>query len=181
MIVSLDEVKNWLRDIPVEDEGTVTMLIGAAERFIKNATGNNFDSTNELAKLLCLILVTDWYENREMIGKVSEKVRFSVESAMAQLAYCYDTVPPSVPVGLTGGIGDSLVDLSWSANTELDLEGYHVYQDSVKITTTPISETSYQVINLVNGTTYSFQVSAIDTSGNESKLTEAIKLTPSVT
>lgn len=90
MIVSLDEVKNWLRIDFSEDDALLTTLISAAEEYLKNATGKTFDNTNDLAKLFCLVLITDWYENREMIGKASEKVRQTVESMVAQLSHCYD-------------------------------------------------------------------------------------------
>jgi uncharacterized phage protein (predicted DNA packaging) len=87
MIVSLEEAKNWAR-IDDGDESTVALLIDAAEIYLKNATGKQFDSTNNQAKLFCLVLVTDWYENRELMGvKVSEKVRFSIQSILAQLRY----------------------------------------------------------------------------------------------
>ncbi|AMQ22469.1 head-tail connector protein [Geobacillus sp. JS12] len=91
MIITLDEAKQWLRVEHSDEDGLISTLINAAEKYLFNATGNTFDSTNELAKLFCYVLVTDWYENREMIGKTSEKVRHTVESIVAQLAYCSET------------------------------------------------------------------------------------------
>ncbi|WP_369806542.1 head-tail connector protein, partial [Geobacillus sp. FJAT-46040] len=75
LIITLDEAKQWLRVEHSDEDGLISTLINAAEKYLFNATGNTFDSTNELAKLFCYVLVTDWYENREMIGKTSEKVR----------------------------------------------------------------------------------------------------------
>lgn len=89
MIVSLDEAKEWLRIEHNDEDGTIQRLINAAEKYLKNATGNTFDSSNELAQLFCLVLVADWYENREMIGKVSDKIRPTVDSVLSQLSYCY--------------------------------------------------------------------------------------------
>lgn len=89
MIVTLEEVKNWLKDISAEDDPVVAMLITAAEQYLYNATGNTFDSTNDLAKLFCMVLVTDWYENREAVGRTTEKTRSIVESMLTQLSYCY--------------------------------------------------------------------------------------------
>ncbi|MGG3843259.1 head-tail connector protein [Anoxybacillus thermarum] len=91
MIISIFEAKQWLKIDHDEEDAVIDMLIHAAEAYIKNATGNVFDDTNHLAKLLCLVFVTDWYENREMIGKTSEKIRPTVESIIAQLSHCYDT------------------------------------------------------------------------------------------
>lgn len=97
MIIELAETKEYLRVSHNDEDNTIQLLINAAEKYLFNATGNQFDSTNELAKLLCLVLVTDWYENREMMGRVSEKIRPTVESILAQLTYCYE-LPPEVVV-----------------------------------------------------------------------------------
>ncbi|MEK8132914.1 head-tail connector protein [Paenibacillus filicis] len=95
-ILTLDEAKEWLR---VDGEGedlTIRMLTGAAETYLHNATEVTFDGTNDLAKLYCLVVVADWYENRELIGeKTSDKVRFTVQSIMAQLQHAY--TPPTPP------------------------------------------------------------------------------------
>jgi uncharacterized phage protein (predicted DNA packaging) len=91
LIISIDEAKEWLRIDHNDEDSTIDMLIHAAEVYLKNATGHTFDSTNHLAKIFCLVLVTDWYENREMVGKASEKVRQTVESMVAQLSHCYDS------------------------------------------------------------------------------------------
>uniref|UniRef100_A0A7U4DJY4 Uncharacterized phage protein (Putative DNA packaging) n=1 Tax=Geobacillus sp. (strain Y4.1MC1) TaxID=581103 RepID=A0A7U4DJY4_GEOS0 len=89
MIISLEEAKEWLRIEHNDEDNTILMLINSAETYLQNATGNTFDNTNNLAKLFCLVLITDWYENREMVGKASEKVRQMVESMVAQLSHCY--------------------------------------------------------------------------------------------
>lgn len=91
MIVSINEVKEFLR---IEKENTdedllLQTLIYAAEEYLKNATGNTFENTNNLARLFCMILISDWYENREYIGKASERVRDTVNSMITQLKYCY--------------------------------------------------------------------------------------------
>lgn len=91
MIVSIDEVKEFLK---IEKNNTdedllIQTLINAAEEYLKNATGNTFDNTNNLARLFCMILISDWYENREFIGKTSEKVRDTINSMVTQLKYCY--------------------------------------------------------------------------------------------
>lgn len=89
MIVSLDEAKQWLRIDHSDEDGMIQMLINAAEKYLLNATGNTFDNTNELAKLFCYVLVTDWYENRELMGRVSDQVRPILKSILVQLEYTY--------------------------------------------------------------------------------------------
>jgi len=91
------EAKQWLRVDGADDDSTISMLISAAEAYLKNATGKDFDRSHDLAKLFCLVLVTDWYENRDMVGRVSDKVRLTVESVLAQLTYC--NITPATPPG----------------------------------------------------------------------------------
>lgn len=88
-IVTLEETKQYLRVDGDDEDALITSLITAAEEYLKNATGIQFDDTNSLAKLFCWVLVTDWYENREHTGKPSEKVRPIIDSMLAQLKYCY--------------------------------------------------------------------------------------------
>ena len=90
-ILELEETKLWLREDNDDPEvlKQISMLIKSAENYLYNATGVKYTSDNHDAKLYCLVLVTDWYENRELIGqKVSEKVRFTIQSMLAQLTYC---------------------------------------------------------------------------------------------
>lgn len=94
-IITLEEAKEWLRVDGEEDDVTINMLIKAAEKYIYKATGKTFDEKNEDAKLLCLFLVADWFENRLLTGGgTSEKVRSIVQSMVLQLQYASD--PPEV-------------------------------------------------------------------------------------
>ncbi len=89
-ILTLAETKLWLREDSEDPQvmQQIKLLIDSAEEYLENATGRKFTSKNSQAKLFCLVLVTDWYENRELIGqRVTEKVRFTVQSMLAQLQY----------------------------------------------------------------------------------------------
>ncbi|MFB5557318.1 head-tail connector protein [Bacillus cytotoxicus] len=87
MLVTVEEAKEWIR-VDEDDTRTITMLIKAAEKYIFKATGRTFDEKNEDAKLLCLFLVADWYENRLLVGdRASKKVRTIVQSMILQLQY----------------------------------------------------------------------------------------------
>lgn len=88
MILEIEEAKQWLRVDHDEDDMIIQNLIKAAESYLKNATGKTFGSEDELAKLFCLYLITDWYENREYLGrKVGEKVKYIVQSMLTQLQH----------------------------------------------------------------------------------------------
>ena len=93
--MDLAELKLFLRVDNNAEDALLTMLGSAAEKYLQNATGNQFENTNELAKLFCMVLVSDWYENRDMIGKVGENIRPTIESLLSQLTYCYEP-PPEV-------------------------------------------------------------------------------------
>lgn len=90
MLITLDETKKYLRVDGNEENSLIESLIAAAEEYLKNATGKSFDKTNQLARLFCLVLVVDWYENRGLTaGKVGDKTRPVIDSMLAQLNYCY--------------------------------------------------------------------------------------------
>lgn len=96
MILTLDETKEWLRVDGTDEDLIIEIIRGAAETYLSNAVEVEFDASNALAKLYCLVLCADWYENRDLIGQQpSDKVRFTVQSIMAQLQHAYQ--PPESP------------------------------------------------------------------------------------
>lgn len=89
-ILTLEVAKKWLRVDGDDEDSIIETLIGAAETYLHNSTEVEFDSTNQLAKLFCLVLCADWYENRDLIGQQpSDKVRFTIQSILAQLQHVY--------------------------------------------------------------------------------------------
>ena len=94
MIIELEEAKTFAKIEYDEENEIVQLLVDVAEEGLKNATGIVFDNTNNLAKLYCLVMVKDLYDNREMtIDKASEKIRYTIQNILMQLKYCY---PPEV-------------------------------------------------------------------------------------
>ena len=90
MIVKLEDAKDYLRvDCDGEDDNLITGLLLAAEEYLFNATGIRFTSECNTAVLCCKILAYDWYTHRELATdkKVSNQVRFTLTSMMAQLKY----------------------------------------------------------------------------------------------
>ena len=108
-----------------------------------------------------------------------------------------DTFPPAAPSGLVAipisavmNNGAPEVDLSWSANTERDLEQYRVYRRDVT-TNQPMHRIAPQSASAVDaivapayrdphvqaGQTYSYAVTAVDTSGNESARSAEVTVT----
>lgn len=85
----LDEVKEYLRIDGTDEDTAIQGLINAAEAYLTNA-GVIKDETNELYKLAVKMLVVNWYENRQPIGK-ADKLAFGLDSIITQLKYCYST------------------------------------------------------------------------------------------
>ncbi|MGJ7044646.1 head-tail connector protein [Thermoanaerobacterium thermosulfurigenes] len=95
MTVDINLIKKYLRidDGYTEEDDIIQLLINNALTYLENA-GVVIDETNtnqvELAKLIIAILVSDWYENRELTtSNTSEKIRDIVSSMIMQLKYCY--------------------------------------------------------------------------------------------
>ncbi len=96
-----------------------------------------------------------------------------------------DVFPPAIPQGLVG-VADAAaaaIDLSWSPDTESDLEAYRVYRRDVqgspavqRIASVGV-ETSYRDTAVQPGHTYAYSLSAVDQSGNESKRSPEVEET----
>jgi len=93
---------------------------------------------------------------------------------------------PVTPTGLSAEPGAGRVRLRWNANKETDLAGYHVYRrgaeeselERIRITGAPVVATDYADTTALAGETYVYRVSAIDTDGNESGLSDAVEAAP---
>ncbi|MCF2144713.1 MAG: S8 family serine peptidase [Candidatus Heimdallarchaeota archaeon] len=74
--------------------------------------------------------------------------------------------PPAKVTGLTATtLSDTEIKLDWNANTEPDLDHYNVYRDGVKIAETTTN--TYTDTGLQPGTTYTYEVSAVDDQNAE--------------
>lgn len=86
-----------------------------------------------------------------------------------------DVYPPPVPEGLVALTEGSRVRLVWEASAAPDLAGYRVYrrgpdtQEFRAVTDDPVTETDFTDPDLPAGATYTYQVTAVDRLGNESR------------
>ncbi len=93
-----------------------------------------------------------------------------------------DTIPPSVPTGLTAtSISVSQINLSWAASTDLGSAPsqitYGVYRNGVRVATTAAGVISWADTGLAASTTYSYSVCALDAAGNSSAQSTPVSAT----
>jgi hypothetical protein len=79
-----------------------------------------------------------------------------------------DMNAPASPVGLSLAMDGSIVDLTWTPNSEPDLDGYNIYKNGVKDNAVPVRVSRYREEGVISGEEYTFYVTAIDRTGNES-------------
>jgi hypothetical protein len=97
-----------------------------------------------------------------------------------------DVFPPATPVGLEAAIvpatpqGAAYIELSWAISAEPDLAGYRVYRgDREDATSQPMNmellpSPEFRDMSVVGGGRYFYRVTAVDRSGNESPMSNAV-------
>jgi hypothetical protein len=92
-----------------------------------------------------------------------------------------DTFPPSAPTSITIASINAQVSLFWPANPEADLAGYNIYRAEdanapttqwIKLNARLHTPTTFRDDRVQVGKTYFYQVTAVDTAGNESARSE---------
>ncbi len=110
------------------------------------------------------------------VSSTSAKFQLRVSDQFGLLwTQTIDVVPPATPVDLLGLGAASTITLNWGHNVEPDLMGYNVYRSIaqggpyVKVNPVPTERTSYFLDSgLLPLTRYYYEVSAVDSSSNES-------------
>jgi hypothetical protein len=92
-----------------------------------------------------------------------------------------DTFPPAVPAGLMAVAGVNSIELAWQPNTEEDLTGYQVYRavegGTAERIAGPIDAPNFSDRTVEIGRKYSYTITAIDRTGNESAHSTAVEVT----
>lgn len=90
-----------------------------------------------------------------------------------------DSQAPTAPTNLSASAITSIsFTLSWAAATDnIGVTGYDVYQNGLKINLANITATSYTILGLLPGITYSYYVKAKDAAGNQSANSSTINVT----
>jgi hypothetical protein len=171
---------------------------------LSGATPNPFDRTAPVAievKLRTPVQPTDPGGTVDHTAQMGESYRYTAQrvrsvtlgghtlelrSAVSPPATVVmrNTFPPHAPVGLEAVPGgataaDRSIDLSWTPNTDRDLDGYIVYRQEIdskgvvagtatRLNVTPVAGPAYRDQTAVAGRRYAYHVTAVDTAGNES-------------
>ncbi|WP_158299421.1 carboxypeptidase regulatory-like domain-containing protein [Paenibacillus antri] len=94
-----------------------------------------------------------------------------------------DVTPPAVPEGLEATASSDRIELQWQAVGDADLSGYRVYtsMNGGQDWDTGVAAgtaTAYTVTEVTQGLAYTFAVTAVDRSGNESAKSGVVTAVP---
>ena len=94
-----------------------------------------------------------------------------------------DDQAPRVPNGLSGSGADGRAFLFWSENPEADLQGYNLYRSRCpagpyrdRVNASPLKVPEYLDVAADSDVTYTYAVTAVDRSGNESSLSGKVSV-----
>jgi len=165
--VTLDTIipKIEVTDAELDDFGYVAIsglteensIVFANDEELLVSAGGKFEGELKLPHNLKITLVSE-----DRAGNTN-KVIFS------------DREPPQRPTDLSiRSIYGNSVDLEWDENPEEDIKGYNVYYTLAgafsdhKHNTDLIEDTTYTLVSLESGNTYTIYIRAVDKMGNES-------------
>lgn len=90
-----------------------------------------------------------------------------------------DVFPPATPSDLQTVAGTASIELSWSRNVEPDFAAYRVFRAEgdapFRAIATQVTTPSYSDHDVKAGVRYRYQISAVDTTGNESPRSQAVE------
>ncbi len=135
------------------------------EIFSENSTNSHIDEGPTLSNDRTFYYVIRAYDGSQQ----------SVNSNQAS-AIPTDNLTLAAPTGLTVSAPvdlDGVLELDWADNTDSDLAGYNVYRSetsggSYSQIATDVINSDYADTGLIDGTTYYYVITAVDSSGNES-------------
>jgi chitodextrinase len=101
---------------------------------------------------------------------------FSDRSTPVMVTINVDTVPPSVPTGLSAEqVSAGGVELSWASSTDnINVAGYQVYRNYMQIAS--VAGSPYADTGLSAGITYVYTVAAYDAAGNVSEPSAPVEM-----
>lgn len=195
-----DRVSVNLSGLDSTDKGDVTCKVGLLsyreyERYSKYYNGDILPSSYDYwwwtrtprteSSLLVWLVTASGDLNNNLVSYSSGSVRPALYLKSGILINSNKEVVgegtinrPTPPVGVSASAESSnSVDLTWQENTEDDLAGYKVYRDNAKIADVEKRFTSYTDNTALPGTKYTYEITAYNTSNQESAKSSTVTVT----
>jgi fibronectin type 3 domain-containing protein len=121
-----------------------------------------------------------------VVTAVDTNFNSSADSIEVSATVPADSTPPAAPSGVSATGGDTIVSLNWNDNNESDMNGYNAYRSTTsggpytKLNGSLLVSSAYTDNSVINGTTYYYVVTAVDTSLNESANSSQVSARPQI-
>ena len=167
------DILAWTQDGPTSNEQWYLEYDGNGYYLIRNRESALYlasAGTSTMAKII---------QTPELTGTNRDRMLFR----FVPVDVTYETVAPAKPVGLSAEPQSASVRLSWTANTEADVEGYMVVRapkgtDDWNTIARQLTETYFVDNTCRPNTSYIYKVKAIDRSQNISEASDVVEAAP---
>ena len=167
------DILAWTQDGPTSNEQWYLEYDGNGYYLIRNRESALYlasAGTSTMAKII---------QTPELTGTNRDRMLFR----FVPVDVTYDTAAPAKPAGLLAESQSASVRLSWTANTETDVEGYKVVRapkgtDDWNTIARQLAETYFVDNTCRPNTSYIYKVKAIDRSQNISEASDIVEAAP---
>ena len=167
------DILAWTQDGPTSNEQWYLEYDGNGYYLIRNRESALYlasAGTSTMAKII---------QTPELTGTNRDRMLFR----FVPVDVTYDTAAPVKPAGLLAESQSASVRLSWTANTETDVEGYMVVRapkgtDDWNTIARQLTETYFVDNTCRPNTSYIYKVKAIDRSQNISEASDVVEAAP---
>ena len=167
------DILAWTQDGPTSNEQWYLEYDGNGYYLIRNRESALYlasAGTSTMAKII---------QTPELTGTNRDRMLFR----FVPVDVTYETVAPAKPAGLLAESQSASVRLSWTANTEEDVEGYMVVRapkgtDDWNTIARQLTETYFVDNTCRPNTSYIYKVKAIDRSQNISEASDVVEAAP---
>ena len=167
------DILAWTQDGPTSNEQWYLEYDGNGYYLIRNRESALYlasAGTSTMAKII---------QTPELTGTNRDRMLFR----FVPVDVTYDTAAPAKPAGLLAESQSASVRLSWTANTEEDVEGYMVVRapkgtDDWNTIARQLTETYFVDNTCRPNTSYIYKVKAIDRSQNISEASDVVEAAP---
>ena len=167
------DILAWTQDGPTSNEQWYLEYDGNGYYLIRNRESALYlasAGTSTMAKII---------QTPELTGTNRDRMLFR----FVPVDVTYDTAAPAKPAGLSAEPQSASVRLSWTANTETDVEGYMVVRapkgtDDWNTIARQLTETYFVDNTCRPNTSYIYKVKAIDRSQNISEASDIVEAAP---